>query len=202
MSLLSTPFSSVLRRMRSEQGFNLIEAAIVLGIVGLIVGGIWAAASSAYNNMRLQGATSQILVVAQNARNMFSNNPSDTEALTNEQSISLGLVPTNMVTNVSGSNVIRSPWGSQVDVTRGSGDRFITIVYNDLPQASCTGLLTRLAGTGSNSGIRTISGGAAGNVYVADPTVAQDLLVSATETAAACTATTTTNDITVTVFSQ
>lgn len=194
--------SRLTRRLVSQKGFNLIEAAIVLGIVGLIVGGIWAAASSAYNNMRLQSATSQVLVIAQNARNMFANNPSDTEALTNAASINLGLVPTNMVVNVSGANVVRSPWGSPVDVTRSAGDRFITIVYNDLPQASCTGLLTRLAGTGSNSGIRTIAAGAAGNVYVADPTATQDLLITSTETAAGCTTTTTSNDITVTVFTQ
>jgi len=29
-----------------QSGFNLIEAAIVLGVVGLVIGGIWIAAAS------------------------------------------------------------------------------------------------------------------------------------------------------------
>jgi hypothetical protein len=31
---------------RDQRGFNLIEAAIVLGVVGLVIGGIWIAASA------------------------------------------------------------------------------------------------------------------------------------------------------------
>jgi len=36
---------------RSRLGFNLIEAAIVLGVVGLVIGGIWIAASSVRQRM-------------------------------------------------------------------------------------------------------------------------------------------------------
>jgi type II secretory pathway pseudopilin PulG len=34
-----------LRRRQSQQGFNLIEAAIVLGVIGLVIGGIWVGAA-------------------------------------------------------------------------------------------------------------------------------------------------------------
>lgn len=43
---------SIRRRRAAQKGFNLIEAAIVLGIVGLVVGGIWVAATSVYANLR------------------------------------------------------------------------------------------------------------------------------------------------------
>lgn len=41
---------SHLDHLRLRLGFNLIEAAIVLGVVGLVIGGIWVAASAVRNN--------------------------------------------------------------------------------------------------------------------------------------------------------
>lgn len=38
-------------RPRSKRGFNLIEAAIVLGVVGLVIGGLWVAAAKVRENM-------------------------------------------------------------------------------------------------------------------------------------------------------
>lgn len=35
----------------SSRGFNLIEAAIVLGVIGLVIGGIWAAAGAIHRSM-------------------------------------------------------------------------------------------------------------------------------------------------------
>lgn len=40
-------------RRYSHRGFSLIEAAIVLGIVGLVIGGIWVAASAVQTQIRL-----------------------------------------------------------------------------------------------------------------------------------------------------
>jgi hypothetical protein len=36
----------------AQSGFNLIEAAIVLGAIGLVIGGIWIAASAVNRNLR------------------------------------------------------------------------------------------------------------------------------------------------------
>ena len=58
-----------------SHGFNLVEAAIVLGVVGLVIGGIWVAASSVKENNNRQRALTQILQVAENTRNLFRNNP-------------------------------------------------------------------------------------------------------------------------------
>ena len=40
-------------RQNHKRGFNLIEAAIVLGVVGLVVGGIWVAAANIRQNMKI-----------------------------------------------------------------------------------------------------------------------------------------------------
>lgn len=37
-----------------RKGFNLVEAAIVLGVVGLVIGGIWIAAATVTYNQKLQ----------------------------------------------------------------------------------------------------------------------------------------------------
>lgn len=52
MARLLISCAPVLRRRDSEQGFNLIEAAIVLGVIGLVIGGIWIAAASVQRNNR------------------------------------------------------------------------------------------------------------------------------------------------------
>jgi hypothetical protein len=48
-----------------RKGFNLIEAAIVLGVVGLVIGGIWAAASAVIEKYRVN-ETSEGLVTSCN----------------------------------------------------------------------------------------------------------------------------------------
>ena len=48
-------------RRRAQSGFTLIEAAIVLAIIGLVAGGIWVAASSVYENLRTARASEQLL---------------------------------------------------------------------------------------------------------------------------------------------
>lgn len=54
-----------------KSGFNLIEAAIVLGVVGLVVGGIWSAASSVIENRRISKFTEDILLINQCIKNKF-----------------------------------------------------------------------------------------------------------------------------------
>ncbi len=45
---------------RRRRGFNLIEAAIVLGVVGLVIGGIWVAAAEVSERMRIQRTIEQL----------------------------------------------------------------------------------------------------------------------------------------------
>ncbi len=62
-------------RARKTRGFTLTEAAIVLGIVGLILGAIWVAAAAVYENMRTNRANEQILKVAQAVRSLYASSP-------------------------------------------------------------------------------------------------------------------------------
>jgi type II secretory pathway pseudopilin PulG len=194
MSHASAPSASQ-RKINSEAGFNLIEAAIVLGIVGIIVGGIWVAASAAYNNMKLRDATSQILVIGQNLRSLLGNNPNDTSLLATATAVQMGLAPSNMI---GPGNTLRSPWNTGVTIDRASGDNYVSIVYADLPSEACSGLLGRLSNSGASSGIRTIVVGTGTPVYTTVGT--QDLSIDVADLASCSGAAT--QDVTVTVFTQ
>jgi len=92
----------------SNVGFNLIEAAIVLGIVGLVIGGVWVAASSAYSSLRVKTASEQILAIGQNVRSTYASATRDAAALTTGQAITAGLIPSNMLATAT---TARTPWG-------------------------------------------------------------------------------------------
>ncbi len=59
------------RHTRTIRGFNLVEAAIVLGVIGLVIGGIWTAAASVQANMRINKVASDVTVIINNARKIF-----------------------------------------------------------------------------------------------------------------------------------
>ena len=59
-------------RHNHKRGFNLIEAAIVLGVVGLVIGGIWVAAASLKQRWFEQQFMEGLLVLAQNAQKYLS----------------------------------------------------------------------------------------------------------------------------------
>lgn len=56
---LTTP-SPVRHQPAKRRGFNLVEAAIVLGIVGLVIGGIWVAAQQMTRNRTVSHTVEQV----------------------------------------------------------------------------------------------------------------------------------------------
>ncbi len=54
-----------------QRGFGLIEAVIVLGLVGLVIGGIWIAAQNVVAQMRVTETAQGILNTAMNARRLL-----------------------------------------------------------------------------------------------------------------------------------
>jgi len=59
----------VMRRMR--HGFNLVEAAIVLGVIGLVIGGIWVAASAATEAHRVNETAKGMMSMCERIGNVF-----------------------------------------------------------------------------------------------------------------------------------
>ena len=57
---------------KTRRGFNLIEAAIVLGVVGLVIGGIWVGAAALKQRHFEQKFMEGLLVLATNAQKYLS----------------------------------------------------------------------------------------------------------------------------------
>jgi len=62
-------------KCRGSEGFNLVEAAIVLGVVGLVIGGIWVAASGVQRNMYRSEVKSVLQRGDQNFQAVWKNIP-------------------------------------------------------------------------------------------------------------------------------
>ncbi|MGB4102272.1 MAG: type II secretion system protein [Alphaproteobacteria bacterium] len=56
----------------SRRGFSLLELAIVLGIMGLVGGGIWVAASTVYQNYRIGRGVEQVQQIVDNIRDRYN----------------------------------------------------------------------------------------------------------------------------------
>ena len=60
-------------KLKNQRGFTLIEIAIVLTIVGLVIGGIWLAASTVTTNNKSRQAQEQAVQIIQSIKNGFAS---------------------------------------------------------------------------------------------------------------------------------
>ncbi|MCL2469947.1 MAG: prepilin-type N-terminal cleavage/methylation domain-containing protein [Alphaproteobacteria bacterium] len=154
---------------RSVRGFTLTEAAIVLGIVGLLLGAIWVAAAAVYNNMRISTTTTQILQMAQAIRAIHATSQTIDDGVTAQDGAVLmaraGAVPKDMLDDALNPNSVTSVWNSEVTIeaaadTQGNAGRAFRITYTGVPQSACSDLLVRNTGAGRDTGL--VSAGANG----------------------------------------
>lgn len=146
---------------RKLRGFTLTEAAIVLGIVGLILGAIWVAAAAVYNNLRVSTTSTQLLQMVQNIRSMHATQQTmDTTLTGHAGAVTLaqaGAIPKDMLNDQQNPTQVRNVWGEQVGITSftvnavaGAG---FTVTLPGVPQGPCTDLLVRNTGAGRDSGL-------------------------------------------------
>lgn len=159
-----------------KKGFTLTEIAIVLGIIGMILGAIWVAASSVYNNQRSAKATNELLTIAQGIRSLYStSNAVDTTGnadmtlsatdAVKYTYIQANIFPSDMLAN--GGKAVVNPWNGGVAITQATatnaGDSFI-VAFDQVPQAGCIAILTGNTGTGRDGSLQAVGGGAAGAI--------------------------------------
>jgi prepilin-type N-terminal cleavage/methylation domain-containing protein len=63
---------------QQRYGFTLTELAIVLGIMGTILGAIWGASARVSANNKVQKANEQVQMILSGYRNLFANRRVDT----------------------------------------------------------------------------------------------------------------------------
>ncbi len=83
------------QKTTSKHGFNLIESAIILAIVGLVIGGIWIAAATV-NKKNLVNKDSQLILTAITRLQSLTNHQATTMNVNGATAVSLGLIPAEL----------------------------------------------------------------------------------------------------------
>jgi prepilin-type N-terminal cleavage/methylation domain-containing protein len=159
-----------------RRGFTLTEIAIVLGIIGLILGAIWVAASAVYSNFRISTAQRQLVQIAQAVRVLYATAGSvdagaditmgTPPAATNPYYMA-NIFPGDMVvltgTGTAAKANLSDPWGGSVGLKQSAADpAAFYINYGNVAINACISLATTLSGQGINATLNNI-GVAAGS---------------------------------------
>lgn len=104
------------QRRENRRGLSLIETAIVLGVVGLVIGGIWVAAAAVQENFRQSRAQRDVLAIVSNLRQLFSqtNVPFNVTVYASNTNTALNssVFPADAISGTATIN----PWGLRYSV--------------------------------------------------------------------------------------
>lgn len=124
--------------MRVRTGFSLIEAAIVLGIAGLVIAGIWLAATSVSDNLKTSSLITGLMAITRNTQLTFSRN--DAQSLGNNVDITSALINASAFPSdwVSG-NTVKHPFAGGLNVSNwtSTGTPLFGIYMNGISAQTC-----------------------------------------------------------------
>jgi type II secretory pathway pseudopilin PulG len=162
---------------RPRRGFTLTEAAIVLGIVGLILGAIWVAAGAVYTNLRVNTTNRQMLAIAQAVRSLYSTQSTVETGVASTNAaqqiyVKAGVFPKDMLDNTLPDPNIRDSWGGQSAITAspdgGVAGAAFGVQFANVPQSACISLLVGNTGPGRDAGLTGVNIQTGDNAMFAD----------------------------------
>lgn len=118
-----------------RSGFNLIEIAIVLAVIGLVIGGIYVAASAVTEKNRQQAQMKIMLQIVANVRAVYQSQNTFT-ALTNDQIRQIGIMPGDVA--YDGTRFM-GPYG-EIALLPGITQTFV-ITMTNISRAGCIAIL-------------------------------------------------------------
>jgi len=140
------------QRHNHKKGFSLVEAAIVLGVVGLVIGGIWVAAAAMYENYKVNKTVEGVLEIVRNTQKLISIR--DSEVIGNGQRLTATLIASSVPPKdwVHGTNTIKNPFSGNVEVYNlvTSNNSFDVRLYG-IPISSCIALISKIGSTTKRS---------------------------------------------------
>jgi len=131
-----------------RRAFSLIEAAIVLGVIGLVIGSIWAAAAYFTLSYKINQTFSGLLVAVQEYRKTYSSTSADQLLATQGNYYVDMLAFTNVPNYTEAGGFWLNPFGHAVDVQISHNAYYdadqIGIAFYDVPYDDCMKILSRL----------------------------------------------------------
>lgn len=141
-----------------RRGFNLIESAIVLGVVGFVLGGIWIVSAKFYEDYRVNKTASDLQLIVKNIQGLISMRDAETIGGGGIELTPTILVSGVLPTNWTDGNIIRSPFGYRVRVFNyappiNPDQRFLISLYG-VPTSFCVNLVVKISSAAAMAGSR------------------------------------------------
>jgi type II secretory pathway pseudopilin PulG len=147
---------TALTRKQNDLGFNLIEASLVLGILGLIIGGIFAAWATVASQQRVRKAADMTTIIvgqirtAYAARTTFDTTDTASGATFTQALVAANLIPVEYLVN----GAVKNPWGGNVLITPDTSG--MNVSYSSVNNADCKKLANMILGNARNQGLTKI----------------------------------------------
>lgn len=145
--------------LSSSRGFSLVEMAIVLTIVGIIIGGIGILMSTASNNMKINRLSQQVITMVENVRGYVRRVDTDALDLRIADFDSLSLLPKDLGPSTTykhamgGDTVACAASGSKNLFCTSNASKGIAIILKSLKSDACTNVLIKLANSATDLGL-------------------------------------------------
>ncbi|MGB4967718.1 MAG: prepilin-type N-terminal cleavage/methylation domain-containing protein [Candidatus Saccharimonadales bacterium] len=132
-----------------QRGFSLIEAAIVLAVVGLVIGGIWVATSSFMQALKVNKTIEGMILIAKKTQDIIDLRSASTIGATfiHEVIIKADGVPKDWV-KTSGNLI--SPFGKTVIIY--NKVTWFEIWLKDISRTPCVNILIKFSSMSSSTG--------------------------------------------------
>jgi prepilin-type N-terminal cleavage/methylation domain-containing protein len=195
--MITTKAPAQKRLEQRKKGFTLTEIAIVLGIMGLVLGAIWVAASGVYSNQKVTKANTELMAVVQGIRSLYATQNQVAAAAGTDLTTALirsGVFPSDTLSTGNPQTAVapgQAPWTNGTiwvysSTVANAGDAF-QVQFNGIPQTACINLLTAAAGAGRDQSLMQAAGrGGAAPITTYLAYAATVLPLTAVAAAAAC----------------
>ena len=142
-------------RQNNQLGFNLIEAAIVLGIVGLVIGGVFAAWGAVTSQQRVHKASDQTTAIVSQIRSAYASRSTFDSTDQDEDKFTAALVAANLIPIefMSGTDV-KNPWNGKVTVLPDTNG--MTIKYTNVNKPDCLKLASAILNNAKTQGLTKV----------------------------------------------
>ena len=137
---------------KTRKGFSLIEAAIVLAVVGGVIGGIWYSAAYMYENYKVNKTVSDLALIVRNVQGLISVR--DAEAIGDVVQITATLILADVFPkDWTNTGVVRSPFGgvvSSYNYTTGLYPGYFSVRFFSLTKSICVKMVVKVSSMAAN----------------------------------------------------